>query len=88
MQKLDEPITVYLIYDADQLKLLPCKLVWRRRPYPITKIGLHHAFRTGRTLYHVYSVITDNLFMRLEFNTDNLQWHLTEIADRDDRFVN
>ncbi len=54
---------------------------WKARVYKIKKIGLHHTYRKGLTLYHVFSVVTDTLFMRLVLNTDNLLWKLEEVAD-------
>ena len=73
--KLDENVTVVMV-DSH-----PKYVRWRGRNYTITKIGLHHVYRTGRTLYHIFSVLTGTIFMRLKLNTDNLNWSLEEIAD-------
>lgn len=54
---------------------------WKNRVYQIKKIGLHHTYRQGRTLYHVFSVVTDTLFLRLVLNTDNLLWKLEAVDD-------
>ena len=54
---------------------------WKNRVYKIKKIGLHHTYREGRILYHVFSVVTDTLFLRLVLNTDNLCWRLEEVDD-------
>ncbi len=59
----------------------PKYVIWKGRNYTVTKIGLHHHFREGSTLYHVFSVSTDTLFFRLKLNTDNLLWRLEEIED-------
>lgn len=61
--------------------VFPKLVIWKDRVYPIKKIGLHHSYRLGRTLYHVFSVITPTLFLRVVLNTDNLHWKLEEIAD-------
>lgn len=74
---IDESVTVGLINNA------PKYVIWKGRNYTIIKIGLHHAFRKGRTLYHIFSVIANTVYMRLNFNTDNLQWKLEEINDSD-----
>jgi hypothetical protein len=42
---------------------------------------LHHTFRSGRTLFHVFSVASKSLFFRLVLNTDTLFWRLEEISD-------
>jgi hypothetical protein len=48
----------------------------------VEKLGLHHAYREGKTLYHIFSVTTATLFMRLKLDTDNLGWLLEEIEDK------
>ena len=60
---------------------MPQKVLWKNREYVIQKVGLHHVFRQGKTLFHVFSVATENLFMRLVLDTDTLHWKLEEIAD-------
>lgn len=49
--------------------------------HKIEKLGLHHTYRAGRTLYHVFSVASHDLFFRLVLDTDNLLWKLTEVSD-------
>lgn len=72
---INENVTVGMVNNA------PKYVVWKGRNYTITKIGLHHHFREGSTLYHVFSVVTDTLFLRLKLNTDNLLWVLEEIEN-------
>ncbi len=74
-QKIDENVEVDLISQS------PKSVLWRGRKYEIIKIGLHHKYREGTTLYHIFSVITPTLFLRLNLNTDNLLWTLEEISD-------
>ena len=59
----------------------PKYVLWKGRSHTITKIGLHHLYRQGKTLYHIFSVVADTLFMRLKFDTDNLSWRLEEISE-------
>jgi len=54
---------------------------WQNRTYQVEKIGLHHTFREGRILYHVFSLSTKTLFMKLCLNTETLDWRLLEISD-------
>jgi hypothetical protein len=42
---------------------------------------MHHTIREGRTLFHIFSVSSQDLFFRLKLDTDNLFWTLEEIAD-------
>jgi len=81
IQKISAPISVQLVYDHRQHRVSPRKLLWDGREYTVSKVGLHHTCREGRTLYHIYSVSTDHLFFRLKLNTDTLFWTLEEIAD-------
>ena len=73
-QKSSEPVLVGMS-DA------PKWVKWRNKLYKVKKIGLHHKYREGRTLYHVFSVVTDSLFLRLRLNTENLTWCLDEFRD-------
>jgi hypothetical protein len=79
--KVDVPIAVTLFYDPKSKMLQPTSVRWDGQEYPITKVGLHHTFREGRTLFHVFSVVGPQLFFRLKLNTDNLFWRLEEISD-------
>lgn len=81
IQKIKEPVSVSLSYDSQRRKPILRWLIWQGRLYPVIKIGLHHTYRKGQTLYHVFSVISKNLFFRLVLNTENLHWRLEEISD-------
>ncbi len=54
---------------------------WKNRIHQIDKVGLHYTFREGRILYHVFSVSTKTLAMKLQFDTETLGWRLMEVAD-------
>lgn len=71
---VSEKVTVGMVND------IPKYIIWKGRSYNITKIGLHHKYFNGKTLIHVYSVITDTLFMKLQLNTNNLIWNLMEVS--------
>ncbi len=80
-QKLDEPVSVSMLYDSSKRKTTPRSIVWKNRLYPVTKIGFHHNYREGRVLFHVFSVATPTIFFRLELNTETLHWRVTNIAE-------
>ena len=63
--------------------VIPKFVIWRNRTYEIIKVGLHHTYRQGRTLYHVFSVSTKTSFLRLVLDTDNLHWVLEEISENE-----
>ena len=80
-QNLSERISVAMNYDHTKNKAYPKWIHWNNRLYPISKIGLHHTYKKGETLYHVFSVKTTTLFMRLVLDTKNLNWTLDQIYD-------
>lgn len=61
-------------------KIIPTKVFWGSREYKIQKVGLYHTVSKGQTLFHVFSVITDTLFMRLTLNSSTLTWRLEEVG--------
>ncbi|MCL4338490.1 hypothetical protein M1271_02280 [Patescibacteria group bacterium] len=81
MMKVSAPVTVSLIYNHRTNSVSPQVILWEGRKYIVSKVGLHHVVRRGRTLYHVFSVETADLFFRLVLDTDNLHWIVEEIAN-------
>lgn len=81
LQKIDGPVSVGVSFDHTKRKISPRWVVWEGRLHSIIKVGLHHTYRTGRTLYHVFSVSSKTLFFRLILDTDTLHWKLSEISD-------
>ena len=80
-ETLQEKVSVNLVFNCKTGQILPKHLGWRGRSYTINKTGLHHTYRAGRVLIHVFSVTDGNTFFRLELNTDTLLWTLTEVSD-------
>ncbi|OGF99977.1 hypothetical protein A2Y99_01480 [Candidatus Gottesmanbacteria bacterium RBG_13_37_7] len=81
IEYIHEPISVQLVFKSKTRSAYPTLLVWRERLYKVKKIGFHHFYRTGKALFHVFSVTDGKLFFKLCFNTENLHWTLEEIAD-------
>jgi hypothetical protein len=81
LEKISAPVTVGVVYDHKTRKVIPSYIVWEGRTHRIEKVGLHHTFRQGRTLFHVFSAASKTLFFRLVLNTDILSWRLEEISD-------
>ena len=79
--KINTPVTVNLLFNHKTRTVNPTALLWEGKKYLITKIGLHHTYRNGRTLLHVFSVETPTLFFRLVIDTDSLHWRVEEISD-------
>lgn len=73
IQTICEKVNVNLLNNT------PVLVEWKNRDYHITKIGLHHKYYEGKVLTHVFSCLSDDLFLKLKFNTSNLSWVLVEI---------
>lgn len=81
VQQLNEPVSVISFYNHTRKRVGLTKIIWNKREYVVTKIGLHHTYRKGATLYHVFSVIADGLFFRLLLNSESLQWLVEYVSD-------
>lgn len=85
IQRISESISVILSCSTPSgpgpVGVKPISLTWQNRDYIVTQQGLHHTYRSGRTLHHIYSVLAGDLFFRLNLNTDTLRWTLEEISD-------
>jgi len=78
---MESAISVSLVFDSKTKSVLPRQLIWGNQLYRVEKVGLHHTFKKGSTLYHVFSVISGSVYFRLVLNTKNLNWQLEEIKD-------
>jgi len=67
----------------------PCRpLKFRRasgREINISELGLHHPFGQGRKTLHIFDVTDGGADYRLEFDSEQLVWHLTMEADHYER---
>lgn len=65
--------------------LNPCEPVRFRRPngreIEVTEIGLRHPVARGRRVVHVFDVTDGAADYRLEFDSERLTWHLTQMGD-------
>ncbi len=73
-QTINESVNVVMVNNT------PLSMSWKNRDYRITKIGLRHDYLDGKTLIHIFSVLSNDLFLKLKFNTKNLTWNLMEIS--------
>lgn len=79
--KLSAPISVYSTYDHKTKIFTPLHILWDGKVYKTTKIGYHHTFYSGKTFLHVFSVLAQNMYFKLIYNTQNLSWQVEEISD-------
>jgi hypothetical protein len=80
-EHINEKVSVLAAYHRQRRLVMPVRLKWQGRTYTLTKLGLHHTFREGRVLHHVFSVSDGATFFRLDLNTESLEWRLMEISD-------
>lgn len=78
---MNESISVSLVYDGKTKKSIPRSIIWKNRVYKVSKLGLHHTYKEGDKILHVFSVVSGSLFFRLVFDTATLHWKLTEVQD-------
>lgn len=80
-EKINEQVSVVTIFDRDKASIMPVKIKWQGKIYPINKLGYHHNYRQGRDVMHIFSVANNNLAFRLRLDSSNLRWILEEISD-------
>ena len=80
-ETMREKVSVNLIFDSTTGQVMPKHVGWQSRLHTITQVGLHHTYRSGRALIHVFAVTDGWMFFRLELNTETLHWLLTEVSD-------
>lgn len=83
IQKVNVPVKVLLKSDQDPKNTLPLRVIWANKQYDVKKVTFHHQRYQGRHLYHEFFVQTENLVMRLMFNSTNLTWTLVEVTDNE-----
>lgn len=81
IQKISAPVSVQTVFDHRKRTITPRQILWDGRIFRIAQVGLHHTFREGRTLFHIFSVTAQGLSFRLRLDTESLFWTLEEISD-------
>lgn len=80
-EAIDESVSVNLLSNHIKRSVAPTSVYWHGRRYQITKVGLHHITREGRTLIHIFSVTDGTTGFKLSFDTETLGWKLLEIEN-------
>lgn len=78
---MQEKVDVVTIYDRTAGRIAPYRLRWHGKTFDITKVGLHYTYWRGRDLHHIFTVTDGTTFFKLDHDTSNLQWMLTEVHD-------
>ena len=80
LDKVKMPVSVNLTYNHKKNQAYPTLFKWEGELKKVQKVDLHHSYRVGRVLYHVFSVSSAGAFFRLVLNTENLAWEVDEIS--------
>ncbi|MFC1722062.1 hypothetical protein ACFL0C_00250 [Patescibacteria group bacterium] len=81
-QKINERVSIGLIFDHNKRKTTVSKIMWKNRVYKITNHGFHHTYQKGDTLFHIFSVSSDTISFRISLDSSSLIWTLEEIYDQ------
>ncbi len=74
---LHDPIDVDVAFRDN--RVLPKRLRWNRRDYPISQVNLVHSAREGQKRVFYFSVSDDTNYFKLKLDPESLEWHLVEL---------
>jgi hypothetical protein len=82
-QVIDEEVSVVMYYSARKRVARPHLIIWNNTEYEVGSIGYHHQIKEGQVAHHIFELIdkTNSIWMRLNFNSNNLHWNLEVISD-------
>lgn len=82
-QIIDEEVSVVMYYSSRKKYASPHLISWQNREYEVGSIGYHHKTKSGQVAHHIFELVdkTKTIWMRLNFNTDNLHWILEVVSD-------
>lgn len=80
---INQEVSVVLYYNSRKQIALPHLIVWGNRSYYVGEIGFRHHIQQGKVLHHIFELVDQDraLWMRLNFDTQNLHWLLEVIGD-------
>ena len=81
LERIHERIDVITVYKKMGATVMPYKLKWNGKEYKISKLGYHHKVKRGNVFHHIFSVCSDDLFFRLDFDTETMYWSVEEVSD-------
>lgn len=82
-EKIDEEVSVVMVYSAKHRRAVPYSLAWRSTDYRLGKVGYHHSVREGQVTHHIFELTDKNntIWFRLNLDTSNLHWKLEAVHD-------
>jgi hypothetical protein len=81
-EQINERVQVAMVFAPEKGDRWPCLIAWRNKKWRVTENGLHHYYKQGDRLYHVYQVVVNGyLQMRLQLDSLSLLWTLEAVSD-------
>ncbi|MBI5369753.1 hypothetical protein HZA85_00975 [Candidatus Uhrbacteria bacterium] len=76
-QMLHDPVDVIVSFTDN--RVLPRRLRWNNRDYPIERVNLVHSAREGTKRIFYFSVSDAANYFKLRLDPEYLEWHLVEL---------
>jgi hypothetical protein len=84
IQRMEAPITVLAVFDHRTRQVVIRRITFDGCEHTITRTGMHYTQKSGRTLEHVYCVVSKEGAFKIVLNTETLHWTLQEVQSRDE----
>lgn len=72
------------VFDHRTRQVVIRRITFDGREHAIVRAGMHYTQKRGRTLEHVYCVVSREGAFKIVLNTETLQWTLHEVQTRDE----
>lgn len=82
-EKINEEVSVVMIYSAKQKKIEPRLLRWKNKDYVLGQVDYYHSYMEGCDKQHIFELVDNDssLWFRLRLDSSNLHWTLETIHD-------
>lgn len=82
-EKINEEVSVVMVYKASKKQALPYKIIWQNKEYVAGKMGYTHSYMEGRERQHIFEFadIDQTIWFRMRLDCSNLHWTLEAVHD-------
>lgn len=81
IEKINEPISVDLVYSSAKKRSIPFVIEWKNRRMRVSEVGFYHRYNEGKNIIHIFEVIAEGMMYRLAMDAKYLNWTLEAISD-------
>jgi len=82
LEEINESVSVFLL-SSPSSHPRPWSMTWRGRIYRFIKTSLYYQTKTGKTIWHIFTVNTSGAWFKLALNAETLFWKLLETESYD-----